>query len=814
MPSGRWTIEPHLRVVLLTLILLTCLPHLNPVLPWSGGLIGLAVGIGLAYRKSRPHAPQGQGPVFWLYAILHHANLVLLLTLGGLFLGFVVQPLLGYPVHWLLFSGALVASLVLSTLLQFTGRLQPPTLRAGVVFAVGALATAALLYACERPDLTGLEIDRVQVGLAALLAAVAGFFFSVVSSSEQTEGDCAVVAVFLGIGLWLLVPPTMRIVALVFPLALYVGYTLFLQKQLAALKWTLRGLSRQRVGRLAPALAAYRRALLAAPGYKPAESGLWDIHRNLNLQDLIHNAELMQMLDFDLCLDRARRLLLGDRTPSASQVEDARKLLRLVEENRPERSHEVNYWRAVADAHAGDLDAAATLLKELLDERKHPPADAPYRDPILTQAWHLALIGHAGLRQRVGDPLLAAGRRLDAIAGVEKTLAKTASDSLALTLKQFLYPPITLAEYVQEAGSDPLRAALHFDHGFCYDLGKPLLEDPAQWRRGMELWQIAARGKPDRAPSLLRHVAEVARYHGDTTSVNKLQSAVVAVGRSLGVSALAPQACSDYFATVKELADTAYAAGDRAKALEDYQLYSEHAESGADTLRRIAELQEARGDVPAALIANARCLVYDARHPLHLQRRDQYYISLTPDELRARWEQLQSAFDLNYCLTQARLLLDHPQAGPEQVDWALHLLLLAEVAAPDHISRWVLLGRARQLRGEIHLAQALYEKAYQQGKAVAPDGETEEDWLLACRLLGDIYLNDGFPERAIPCFGEYRKSAKSGAATVYKMGIAYERLGDAGRAAKCFENVAFYNNALADEARQALRRVQGVSGKA
>src|SRR5262249_32325259 len=155
-----------------------------------------------------------------------------------------------------------------------------------------------------------------------------------------------------------------------------------------------------------------------APGYTTAEEGMWDIHRNLDLADLHQNPELTQMLDVDLCLHRAQTLLLQPSRPAAAQIDDARKLLNLGEQQRPQRRHEVNYWRAVACAHAGELDAAASLLRNLLDEKQHPPAEAVDREPALVSGWHLALRGHPELKRKVGEPMLAEGRRLDAIAAV------------------------------------------------------------------------------------------------------------------------------------------------------------------------------------------------------------------------------------------------------------------------------------------------------------------------------------------------------------------------------------------------------------
>ena len=59
------------------------------------------------------------------------------------------------------------------------------------------------------------------------------------------------------------------------------------------------------------------------------------------------------------------------------------------------------------------------------------------------------------------------------------------------------------------------------------------------------------------------------------------------------------------------------------------------------------------------------------------------------------------------------------------------------------------------------------------------------------------------------CFQEYRKHASSGADTMYKMGVAFENLGDHARARKCYQTVAWFeNHPLAAEAKSALYRLQ------
>ena len=65
------------------------------------------------------------------------------------------------------------------------------------------------------------------------------------------------------------------------------------------------------------------------------------------------------------------------------------------------------------------------------------------------------------------------------------------------------------------------------------------------------------------------------------------------------------------------------------------------------------------------------------------------------------------------------------------------------------------------------------------------------------------------PDLAVPCLSDFRKSSKSGARTLYKLGQAYEQLGDRVRAAKCYEQVTAYEgNPLAPDAYDALQRLK------
>jgi tetratricopeptide (TPR) repeat protein len=281
-------------------------------------------------------------------------------------------------------------------------------------------------------------------------------------------------------------------------------------------------------------------------------------------------------------------------------------------------------------------------------------------------------------------------------------------------------------------------------------------------------------------------------------------------GRTVGPKNLSETEKQSYFAVIKMLAESAESSGQHDAAIENYQLYSESEKSGVETLRHLAALHEAKGDPLAALRVTERALLYNARDKDFLERKDKYTYSVQPDHLRAAQESVRSWFDVDYCLRKARELLGPKYTDLEYLEWASHLIELARVMRPDDRPVKVLHARTLLRRGEKNEAVALLESAYSPKPESFVSGEDEEAWFLACRLLGELYLYDlGRADLAVPCFTGFRKSSKSGADTLYKLGQAYEQLGDAVRAVKFYKQVTGYDgHPLASDAREALYRLE------
>src|SRR5262249_5140614 len=154
--------------------------------------------------------------------------------------------------------------------------------------------------------------------------------------------------------------------------------------------------------------------------------------------------------------------------------------------------------------------------------------------------------------------------------------------------------------------------------------------------------------------------------------------------------------------------------------------------------------------------------------------------------------------------------LDGRYTDLDWLDVAHHLARLALVVRPDSLAAKLLLARALLRFGERDQALALLEGVRNPKPAKFASDEDEEAWYPSCQLLGDLYLEAGRADLAVPCLVDFRKSARSGARTLFKLGQAYEQLGDRARAKRCYEQVTAYEgNPLAPDAYEALSRLRG-----
>jgi tetratricopeptide (TPR) repeat protein len=785
-----------------------------------GGLL-IALALAAIVKLREGFHVRGKFHLFLLFLLLESSWLVYAGVLAGAIFGlyWIHDPAKGWddPLLLPVVGGGAGLGVVMSLVRQVRRKLE--RLAYCLVMAVAA-AGGLLFWFGQFGDYGQLHLLKNEMLFAAqILAGVALFYvLTFAGREEESEVESAAACAGLAVGLGALSrsyfdPETLNHVGYILyliPGVLFFLYVLRALPWLRVVKHAFRGLSFARVGQHRRALQSFRRALQLDPQNKLAREGFWDVHRSLDLNAVAQDPQTLALVDLDLCLDRAGSLLVQGK-PNDAQLEEAHRLLDLVLRLRPQLQPPIDYWRAVAHTHSRQYDEAAVELGRLLDP-VHYGRDNPQRQSVLLAAWQLALTLSEELRRRVGQPQLAEpGRRMEAVAVVERRLAENNEDQAAWGLKRLLYSELTEGEYFQTMGAQaplPGEGPPAFDYGYVQQLGLALIDDDTRWHRGGEYLRMAAHGMPTLGPTLFLQIALAQQRVGKLEEARHNLELAKRAGRSIGAKNLADAERQAYFATLKHLGEMAQAAGDLDAAIENYHLYAESERSGLETLRTLADLHERNGDPLSALRVTEQALLYNPKDKDLLGRKDRYYYSVMPEQLQARLDSVRNGFDFDYCLRRTRTVLDGRLTDPEWLDVASHLIQLALVVKPDSLTAKVLYGRVRLRFGERDEAIALLEQV----RSPKPEhfaGDDEDAWFIACQLLGDLYMEAGRPDAAVECLTEFRKSAKSGARTLLKLGQAYELLGDRARAMKAYQQVTAYEgNPLVYDARSALSRLQ------
>lgn len=778
----------------------------------AGLALALLVSGGQKFREG--YRIQGRPGAFLLFLFLESDLLIYAGIVLGLFLG--AQMLPEEVADRQLFIWCLLGGALLGVLFGYMNQVRRRTVRLALSLGLAiALVLTALVWFGQFENLfSGWDWaspihNKTLFGAQVLLGMPFFYLLTFAGREEETEIEIGILCAALGLG-WAMLATggtTVQIVGYLVPVLIFFWYTTFVLGRLRVFKHSLRGLSFAQLGRNRLAILAFRRALRLDPNNELAREGLWSLHKKLDAAELAADPQTLELVDFELCLERVASLLLAPH-PGPERLDEAKKLLDLTLSQKPALLPRIRYWRSVLATHARDLDTAVTELEALLQ-----PQDSTINDPerrkILYFAWRLALGSHPELTRRVGTPQITKpGGRMAAIAALEDRLAQDPTDPDAWTFKQLLYQAVTQEEYDVAAGPD--QAAPIFDHAYAMQLGQALINDRGQWRRGVEYLGLAARGLPQSGPSLYMIMAQTCQREGDPEFAHHYVERAKHSGRIIGPARLGPEDRQAYFTAVKTLAEEALARDQLPQAVENLQLYSEYERSGLETVRALANLYERLGDPLSALRATEKGLAYNAQDKDLLEKKDRYYYSLMPDDLRARKDLAAHGFDIEYCLNKSRKLLDAKHGDLETVEWANHLIELARVLRPDLLVGKVLHARACLRRGERDQAVELLESVRTPRPENFATGADEEAWYLANRLLGDLYLAElARPDLALECFTSYRQSSKSGADTLFKLGQAYEQLGDRPRATKFYKHVVSYEgHPLAPEARDALYRLE------
>jgi tetratricopeptide (TPR) repeat protein len=784
-----------------------------------GGL-AVALAVAAAIKMREGYRPHGHLLVFALFLLLESPALVYAGILGGTLGGTFLIP--GAGMDGLLaptLGGGVVLGIGFD-LLQYVRR--RGVRRALILGLATCLVVAALLWLGYLGDFTKTyPLEHPALFGTQLMLGIPFFFLLTFAGlAEESEVEIGAACALLGLGMATLPgfagDPRWSRVPFVLAIGIYLVYVVRILPGLRVLKHVFRGKSYARIGRHRLALQSYRRALQLDPKNSLAREGYWEIHRALDLHQLANDPETLALVDLDLCLDRAAALLVEPH-PTAGQLDEAHRLLELVVSQRPGLAPAGDYWRAVAYVHAQDYDRAAVDLQRLLDPSTYG-RDDPQRLAMLLPGWQLALTLHEQMRQRVGEPQLSRpGRRMEAIAAVERQMAATPEDPEVMPLKRLLYHDLTEEEYAEGVKAETKAAEGEgqaptlppFDYHYVRHLGQALLNDPQRWRRGAEYFRMAAHGLPALGPTFYVQIAQTCDRNGDPDGAWHHYELAKRCGRAVGARNLADPERETYFAVVKMLADYAKENGNVEAAIENYHYYAESERSGVETLRTLADLYEQKGDAFGALRVNDQALLYNGRDKDLLARKDRYYYSVMPEELKPRLEWAKTAFDVDYCLRKAKSILDSNFEDYEWLDVANHLVQLALTVRPEDRMARVLLARVKLRLGEREEALALLGGAREPRPEKFVSSEDEDAWYTSCQMLGDLYAEAGRPDQAISCYTDFRKSAKSGARTLYKLGQAYEQLGDPVQAKKFYKQVTAYDgNPLTSDAYDALHRLE------
>jgi hypothetical protein len=426
------------------------------------------------------------------------------------------------------------------------------------------------------------------------------------------------------------------------------------------------------------------------------------------------------------------------------------------------------------------------------------------------------------------------GRRIEAIAAVERKLAAAPNDEQAKEYRTMLYSQLTEGEFIAAAA---VAMPTEFNYEYVEQLGYQLADDndPDRRDRGLAYLRIAGRGLPERGPGIFKKLADVAEKLGDSTTMRGYLEKIKAVAGHVGPANLAKEQRDIYLAALRRLAKIAEAEGDVIKAeadaadargdanllavkdaeakpyyesaIEDLHKYRD---GGGGELRemhrKVSDLYAKMRDPLNALINVSAALEYDSTDADLLRKRDSYYYSVPIERLERAKEKIGSWFDTGYCVRKAMSVLNSKDADAELLDWATHLTRLAKVMEPK--SNRVRLVEARCLlrQGNRDGGLSLLEDIRESEKG---SGDEEESWYNATRILGQLYLEElNRPELALKAYSDYKDYHKSGADTLFQIARCYEALGDPGNAIKFYNAVtAFEEHPRYWDAKEALKRL-------
>lgn len=671
---------------------------------------------------------------------------------------------------------------------------------AGIASGVGVivgLSSAGFLPSLSSPSATGLSL---------VLSAGAFYVLAFVGQSEESEFDIAIVCLGLSLALASIeLPRTVRSMALLLPLAVFVVYCERIRKHLVVFKHVIRGMEHERCGRLPMALASYRMALQRDAKSELAASGVWRVHQGIDLARLDADSPLMEMIDPAMCLERARSLIPKANEPRVRA--EALKLLDIAQCRNPAIRFQAEQARLDVALAAGDVDDARAMAVRMA--RDTPPELAILADEevaALLGIWSRlmqspALIG-------AGSPLIEEGGMLLAfLATLEERRRREPEDATVAEFRPFLYRKLRLADVDRAIASDHRHVA-HVDPRYVRQVARESAGEPGATSRAIELLQVAERLSPS---DRLGIWAEIGRLcaDADPAAAKAWFDRVFDDASGRERSSLSESDQEALYEAARLLAQEAQRRGDADRAIECWEVYSQSPKSGVPTRRLLADLYEERGDLIGTLRHVQAALAFALpEKELRFWRgwRERLYAELSPETVQGRAKEAASVVDVAYCLRTATRLYEKKAAADE----ILHYVdLVSSVTTDRLLDVNFLLGRLYLREGRIEDAAACFEAVCGRRPERFRDADQEKAWFRACRTLGELLVERlNRPREAIGYLSVFKDHIDSGADTLFLLAKAHEQVGQTAHARKWYDMVLVYpSHPRACAAREALARL-------
>jgi hypothetical protein len=734
----------------------------------------------------------------------------------------------------LLAGGAALLAATMATLLASVRARRVRLLIAGAVLM--ALVGAAIALEFRGDALAGFNHPA-----AALVIVVTGlvlYLLVFLGRSAESEFEIGMVCVLLGAGFSLLpLPPAARILAVILPVGLFVAYCDRMRRGIIVFKSLVRGMGFEQSGDLRNALISYRQTLGVEPNHAAALAGNWRVHARLSPEDLGRDPSWGELIDPVVCLERARKLiakLAGEPVPPVTRSQDAdgkprgvepARLIELAAARRPDLPLVVAAERMALALEIHDdpgiawgigADATDAVPPRLMGELPPHELDALFRlRSMMLRDIRLITFWSPGL----DDPSFV----VSSLAAVEARLRQVPGDAVAAGFKPLLVERLSANAIAKWQRIDPEDGLAWLDWNAVAERARALLAESGRWLESERLFELTERGPATDRLALRRDRAELltawelAVEKGSSLaappgpSSTQVLEAIVQDGELAGPNRLSEADGKAFSFALRTLADRAERASQPGRAAELLGRLAATSRVGPDTLQRLLGLLDLVGRRVEKLRPIETALAYElpkAEREWWQRERARLYDSLTVEEVRARREELGRLFDASYCLERAGQAFDRQAEDAEVRRW-VELAELGDESAADGV---------RFLKARLDLRAGRLDEAlagFEQVASKAPprfESEAERDRrFAACRLAAEVCLDRlDQPARAVGWLEKYERSSKSGADTLYRLGLAHERAGNRAAARKWFDMVLVYpSHPLAERAKESLARLAG-----